>query len=179
MRPVALMLQGMMAVASAAIGKAFAPPRILPKYHQGWRRLTIDRAVQAPPWTVIAGRQQRRLQLPVALGALSSQRQRRSSKSKAQMPFAKPPTARASMVVSQSLESSPSSFAAVDDALNDSQRAAVLSEVGAMRVVAGPGSGKTRVLTRRIAHLVRAESIAERFTRMGGRQLPNFVARVP
>lgn len=45
--------------------------------------------------------------------------------------------------------------AALGDDLNESQRDAVFAEVGAVRVVAGPGSGKTRVLTRRIAHLVR------------------------
>lgn len=48
--------------------------------------------------------------------------------------------------------------AAEDEELNESQRNAVFAEVGAVRVVAGPGSGKTRVLTRRIAHLVRAET---------------------
>lgn len=48
--------------------------------------------------------------------------------------------------------------AALDDELNESQRDAVFAEVGAVRVVAGPGSGKTRVLTRRIAHLVRPNS---------------------
>ncbi|CAM9963037.1 unnamed protein product [Discosporangium mesarthrocarpum] len=43
----------------------------------------------------------------------------------------------------------------VVDGLNESQRQAVTASLGPIRVVAGPGSGKTRVLTRRIAHLVR------------------------
>jgi UvrD/REP helicase N-terminal domain len=40
------------------------------------------------------------------------------------------------------------------DGLNNAQHSAVTAPLGAMRVVAGPGSGKTRVLTRRIAHLI-------------------------
>ena len=38
--------------------------------------------------------------------------------------------------------------------LNESQKAAVLHKEGAMIIIAGAGSGKTRVLTYRIAHLM-------------------------
>lgn len=50
--------------------------------------------------------------------------------------------------------------AAVDGGLDDAQRAAVYWERGPVIVVAGPGTGKTRVLTHRLARLIGEAGVA-------------------
>jgi DNA helicase-2/ATP-dependent DNA helicase PcrA len=67
--------------------------------------------------------------------------------------------------------------------LNESQKAAVLHKEGAMIIIAGAGSGKTRVLTYRIAHLMSQNVdpfniLALTFTNKAAREMKNRIATV-
>src|SRR5262249_60436975 len=68
--------------------------------------------------------------------------------------------------------------------LDDNQRAAASSVDGPLHIVAGPGSGKTRMLTHRIAHLVvdrgvpAANCLAITFTRRAAAEMRARLARL-
>ncbi len=80
--------------------------------------------------------------------------------------------------------SDPTTTGDLTDGLNAQQRQAVLHGGAPLLIVAGPGAGKTRTLTRRIAHLIRHEKVppdavlAVTFTNKAAREMAERLERL-
>ena len=70
------------------------------------------------------------------------------------------------------------------DSLNKSQKEAVLHISGPLLIVAGAGSGKTKVLTSRIAHILKNNKafpnqiLSVTFTNKAAREMQNRVSKI-
>ena len=68
--------------------------------------------------------------------------------------------------------------------LNDAQKKAVLSIEGPLLIVAGAGSGKTKVLTSRIAHIIKTKNafpnqiLAVTFTNKAAKEMHSRVSKI-
>ena len=67
--------------------------------------------------------------------------------------------------------------------LNDAQKEAVLHLDGPLLIVAGAGSGKTKVLTSRIANIIKEKSISKSnlavtFTNKAAKEMQNRVSKI-
>jgi DNA helicase-2/ATP-dependent DNA helicase PcrA len=82
------------------------------------------------------------------------------------------------------VQSSPEVLLDILQNLNDQQKKAVTAPAGQVLVLAGPGSGKTRVLTRRIAYLIYAMGVkpyhilAVTFTNKAAREMEGRVKKI-
>ena len=175
MRPVTLVLRVVVATVSATIGTALSPRYPSNIHHQALRNLgsnrfrrtihgtsaarassTLQSCSQRPPGTLAGARnavaKPDGLCSAVSWSYLSTLADSAAVWGRRDCPSGK-------RHVLRSLGGGSNAAAAAappgsDGELNESQWEAVTAEVGAVRIVAGPGSGKTRVLTQRIAHLV-------------------------